>query len=97
MILGNESGLCIGVILVNRNDPGVNVNWIGWIPSHIDFPHYHPSFLSYLSPFSSAYLLPPIPNLSLVCVTAPPPDLFPRIFHALRHLILFGVFDMTPL
>ena len=67
-------------------------------PLHIDFPHCHPSFLGYLGhlgPFSDAYLLPLIPNLSPVCATPPPPDLSPRIVHAPRCLILFGVFDMT--
>ena len=97
VILENESGFCVDMILVNGNDPGIDVSRIGWIPPHTDFPYYHPSFLGYLSPSFGTYLLPPIPNLSLVCATTPPPDLFPRIVHAPRRLILFGVFDMTPL
>ena len=97
MILRNESGFCVNVILVNGNDPSVDMSWIGWITPHTDFPHYYPLFLGYLGPFFGAHLLPPIPSLSLVYATAPPYDLFPRIVHALRHLILFSVFDVTPL
>ena len=85
------------MILMNGNDPYVDVSQIGWILPHTDFPHYHPSFLDYLGLFSGTYLLPQIPNLSPVCTTAPPPDLFPRIFHAPRRLISFNVFDITPL
>ena len=82
VILGNVSEFCIGVILVNGNDPGMDESRIDLIPLHIDFSHYHPSFLGYLGPFSGAYLLPPIPNLLPVCTTALLPDLFPRIFRA---------------
>ena len=97
VVLVNGSGSYVDVILVNGNDPGVDGNRTGWIPPHVNFPHYHPSFLGHLSPFYSAYLLPPTPNLSLVCATAPTPDLSRRITRALRHLILFGVFDMISL
>ena len=54
-----------------------------------------PSFVSYLGPFSSAYLLPQIPNLSLFYTTASSLGLFARTVHALRHLISFGKFTMT--
>ena len=95
-ILENENDSCVGMILVNGKDLGVDGNWIGWIPPpHIDFPHYHPSFLGYPDPFSGPYLLPPIPNLSPIYATSPPSNLSPRIVHAPRRLILFGVFDMT--
>ena len=97
MILGNVSDFYVGVILVNGNDPGVDVSPIDWIPLHTDFPHYHPSFLGYLGPFFGTYLLPPIPNLSPIYATTLLPNLFPQIVHAPRCLILFDVFDMTPL
>ena len=97
VIRSNENGSCVDVILVNRNDLGVDVSQIDWIRLYTDSPHYHPSFLGYLSPFSGIYLSLLIPNLSPVCVTAPPPSLFPRIIHVLRHLISFGLFDVTSL
>ena len=97
VILGNENGSCVDVILVNGNDPDMDGSRTGWIPPYIDFPRYHPSFLGHLGPFFGTYLLPLIPNVSPVCATAPPPDLSHRITHAPRCLILFGVFDMTPL
>ena len=104
-ILENENGSCIGVILENESDScvggilgnslGVGVSQIDWIPLHNGPSYYHPSFLGYLGPLSGAYLSPPIPNPSLVYVTAPPPSLFPRTVHALWHLISFGVSNMT--
>ena len=95
MILENGSDSCISGIL--ENGLSVKVSQIDWIPFHNGPPHYHPSFLDYLGPFSGAYLLPPISNLSPIYATAPPPSLFPRTVYALWHLISFGVFDMTPL
>ena len=97
VILVNRSGTYVDMILMNGNDPSVDGNQTSWIPPHIDFPHYHPSFLGHLGPFFGAYLLPPTPNLSPVCASAPAPDLSRRITRASRHLVLFGVFDMTPL
>ena len=104
-ILQNKNGSCVVVILENEsnsyvggilgNGLGVGLSQIGWIPLHNDPLHYHPSFLGYLGPLSGAYLSPPIPNPSLVYVTAPPPGLFPRTVHALWHLISFGVSNMT--
>ena len=70
---------------------------INWIPLHYSPPHYHLSFLGHLDPFSGAYFLHLIPNLSPVYATAQPPDLFPRTVHAPWCLILFGMFDITPL
>ena len=97
VILENENGSCVDVILVNGNNLDVDVSRINWVPLHTDFSHYRLSFLGYFGLVSGAYLLPPIPNLSQVCATALLPNLFPQIVHALRHLISFGVFDMTPL
>ena len=68
--LENGSGSYVGVTLEKGNNPGVDRNRTGWIPPYLDFPYYHPPFLSYLSPFSGANLLPPTPNPSPVCVTA---------------------------
>ena len=79
------------------NNLVVDVSQIDWIPLHSGPWYYHLSFLGYLGPFSSAYLLLPIPNLSPVYATAQPPGLFPRIVRAPCHLIPFGVFDMTHL
>ena len=93
--LEKENGSYVDVILVNGNDPDVDGNQTGWIPPHIDLPHYHPSFLSHLGPFSGAYLLPQTLNLSLVYTTASVPDLSCRTARASRRLILFSVFDMT--
>jgi len=94
--LENGSSSYIGVILRKGNDPSVNENQTGWIPPHHDFPCYHPSFLGYLSPFSSANLLLPTPNPSPICATAPTPGLSHQIARALRHLTLFGEFGPTP-
>ena len=95
-ILENENDSCVGMILVNGNDPGMDGNWIGWIPPPTSIFHTtHPSFLGYLGPFSGPFLLPPIPNLSPIYATSPPSNLSPRIVHAPRRLILFGVFNMT--
>ena len=74
VILGNGSDSCVGVIF--RNDLGVDVSQIDWIPLHNGPLHYHPSFLGYLGPFSSAYLLPQIPNLSLFYTTTSSLGLF---------------------
>ena len=95
VILKNEKGSCVNMILVNGNDPGMDVSWIDRIPLYIDSPYYHPFFLRYLGPFSGTYLLPKIPNLSQVYAIALRPDLFLRIVHAPRCLILFGVFDVN--
>ena len=106
-ILENENGSCVGVILENesdscdvrilRNSLDVGVSYIDWIPHHNSPPHYHPSFLGYVGPFSGAYLLPQTLNFSSIYAIAPPPGLFPRTIHALWHLIPFGMSDMTPL
>ena len=95
--LENGNYSYVDVILKNENDLGVDENQTSWIPPYINFLHNHPSFLGHLGPFSSAYLLPQTPNLPLVCATAPAPNLSHRIACAPRRLILFSVFDMTPL
>ena len=69
--LGNGNAPCVDVILVNGNDLGVDGNQTDWILPHIDFPHYQPSFLGHLGPFSGAYLSPLTPNLSPVYVATP--------------------------
>ena len=94
--LENGSGSCVDVILRKGIDPGVDMNRTGWILPYLDFPHYHPSFLDYLSPFSDAYLLPQTSNLSPVYITALALDPFHQIACALRHLTLFDEFDLTP-
>ena len=94
--LENGRGSYVGVILEKGNDPGVDGNQTGWIPPHLDFPCYHPHFLGYLGPFSSASLLPLTPNPSPIYVTAPTPSLSRQIARALRHLTLFGGFGLTP-
>ena len=95
VILENEKGSCVNMILMNGNDPGMDVSWIDRIPLYIDSLYYHPFFLRYLGPFSGTYLLPQIPNLSQVYAITLRPDLFLRIVHAPRCLILFGVFDVN--
>ena len=80
---------------MNANGPDVDENWTDWTLPHIDFPHYQLSFLGHLGPYSGAYLLPPTPNLSPVCVTTPAPHLSHQITRASKHLILFGEFGAT--
>ena len=94
--LENGSGSCVGVILGKRNDSSVDGNQTSWIRPHLDFPCYHPSFLGYLGPFSSANLLPPTPNPSPVYTAAPTLGLSRQIARALRHLTLFSEFGLTP-
>ena len=106
-ILKNETGLYVGMILENENDScvggtlgnglGVDASQIDQIPLHNGPPHYHPSFLGYFGPFSSAYLSPPTSNLSPIYVIAPPLCLSPQTVRAQWRLIPFGVSDMTPL
>ena len=54
--LENGSGSCVGVILENGNDPDGDRNRTGWIPPLLNFSCYHPFFLGFLGPFSSANL-----------------------------------------
>ena len=94
--LGNGNAPYVDVILVNGNDLGMDGNRTDWIPPHIDFPHYQPPFLGHLGPFFGAYLSPLTPNLSLVYVATLALHLSRQIARTPRHLIMFGVFDMTP-
>ena len=82
---------------MNVISPGIDGNRTNWTPPHIDFPHYMLFFLSHLGPFPGAYLWPPTPNLSPVCVIAQARYLSRQIALAPKHLILFGGFGTTPL
>ena len=93
----NVNGLGVNGIPVNVRDPNVDENQTNWTPSHNDFPHYQISFLGYLGPFSSAHLLLPTLNLSLVCVIAQVPYLSRQITRAQKHRTLSDEFGTTPL
>ena len=92
----NVNGLGVNGILVNVSDPNVDENQTNWTLPHNDFPHYQISFLGYLGPFSSAYLLLPTLNLSSVCVIAQVPYLSRQIARAQKHRTLSDEFGTTP-
>ena len=94
--LKNVSSSCAGVILRKGNDPSIDENQTGWTPPHLNFPHYHRSFLGCLGPFSGTNLLPPTSNLSPVYATTPALGLSRQVARALRHPTLFGKFGPTP-
>ena len=93
--LGSVSGSCVDVILGKGNDPSVDGNQTGWTSPRLDFPHYHPSFLSCLDPFFGGNPLPPTPNPSPVCATAPALGLSHHVVRAPRHPTLFSESSLT--
>ena len=79
------------------NGPVVGECRIDWIPLHRGPPRYHLFFVGSLDPFVGTYFLLPIRNLSPIYVTTQSPGPFRRVVHAPWHLILFEMFDITPL
>ena len=94
--LRSVSGSYVGMILGKGNNPGIDGNRTDWTPPCPDFPHYHPSFLDCLGPFSGANPLSPTPNRSPVCATTPALGLFHHVACAPRHSTLFSEFGLTP-